>query len=57
MKAPFLQCLAGGLPYFMELQNGGPDGPERRRGEQRGGEAVPAAVASREAKRAGITRP
>jgi len=25
----------------MELRNGGPDGPERRRGEQRGGRQCP----------------
>jgi hypothetical protein len=37
MTVPFLQYLAGGLPHFMELRNGGPDGPERTRGEQRGG--------------------
>src|SRR5512135_314711 len=37
----FSYCLAGGLPHFMELRNGGPDGPERKRGEQRGGRHCP----------------
>jgi len=55
MKAPFLQCLAGGLPYFMELQNGGPDGPERRRGEQRGGRQCP--PQSRAVRRSGRASP
>jgi len=41
MMVPFLKYLAGGLPRFMELRNGGPDGPERRRGEQRGGRQCP----------------
>jgi len=44
--------LAVGLPHFMGLRNGGPDGPERERGEQRGGrEMSPAQRAGERKKR------
>jgi hypothetical protein len=38
-----------GFPYFMELRNGGPDAPERMRGEKRGGRCMsrPGAPAGR----------
>ena len=56
MMVPFLKCLAGGLPHFMELRNGGPDGPERSEGNSEGGGSA-RRIASRQSKRAGITRP
>jgi hypothetical protein len=53
---PFLKCLVGGLPNFLELRNGDPMAPSDSEGNSEGG-GTARRIASRQAKRAGITRP